>query len=118
MIHNVKYYHLALNLSSRSQNTTLANREGRLAQLKETRAQLERQAREKAALQEAKIEAPRQEEEVIGEKKRGRKLKKPDKNPDPKKAKANLTNLDSQIMKTRNGHLQGYNAQTMWNCTM
>jgi len=91
----------------------LANRESRLAQLKEAKAQLERQAREKAALQEAKIEARRQEEEVTGEKKRGRKLKEPDKNPDPKKAKANLTDLDSQIMKTRNGHLQGYNAQAM-----
>ncbi len=91
----------------------LAQREGRLARLREAKAQLEQQAQEKAAVQEAKIKARREEEQATGEKKRGRKLKEPDKNPDPKKAKANFTDIDSRIMKTRNGHLQGYNAQAV-----
>ena len=91
----------------------LARRESRLAKLREAKAQLEQQAQEKAALQEAKIEARRQEEEATGEKKRGRKLKEPGKTPEPKKAKANLTDLDSRIMKTRHGYVQGYNAQAL-----
>lgn len=91
----------------------LARRESRLAKLREAKAQLEQQDREKAALQEAKIEARRQEEEATGEKKRGRKLKEPNEKPDPKKAKANLTDLDSRIMKTRHGYVQGYNAQAV-----
>lgn len=90
----------------------LAHRESRLARLKEAKAQLEQQAKEKVALQEEKIEARRQEEEETGKKKRGRKLKEPDKKPD-QKAKANLTDLDSRIMKTRKEYLQGYNAQAM-----
>jgi len=72
----------------------LAYRESRLARLREAKAQLEQQAQEKAAVQEAK-------------------LKEPDKHPDAKKAKANLTDLDSRIMKTRNGHIQGYNGQAV-----
>lgn len=88
----------------------LANREKRLARLKEAKAQLEQQAQEKAALQEAKIAARKEEEKATGKKKRGRKPKEPDRNPDPK-AKANLTDLDSRIMKTRHEHIQGYNAQ-------
>ncbi|HCP32100.1 TPA: IS1182 family transposase [Candidatus Acetothermia bacterium] len=91
----------------------LARRESRLARLRKAKAQLEQCAQEKAAVQEAKIEAREEEEQVSGEKKRGRKLKEPDKNPDPKKAKANLTDLDSRIMKTRNGHIQGYNGQAV-----
>ena len=91
----------------------LAQRENRLAKLKEAKAQLEQQAQEKAALQEAKIEARRQEEEATGEKKRGRKLKEPGKTPEPKKAKANLTDLDSRIMKTSQGCVQGYTAQAV-----
>ena len=73
--------------------------------LREAKAQLDRQAQEKAALQEAKIEARRQEEEATGEKKRGRKLKEPNEKPEPKKAKVNLTDLDSRIMKTRHGYV-------------
>jgi len=91
----------------------LAYRESRLARLRKAKAQLEQQAQEKAAVQEAKLKARREEEQATGEKKRGRKLKEPDKHPDAKKAKANLTDLDSRIMKTRNGHIQGYNGQAV-----
>jgi len=91
----------------------LARRESRLARLREAKAQLEQQAQEKAALQEAKIKAREEEQQASGEKKRGRKLKEPDKNPDPNKAKANLTDVDSRIMKTRNGYVQGYNGQAV-----
>ena len=80
--------------------------------MKEAKEELERQAREKATLQEEKIKARKEEEKAAGKKKRGRKPKEPDKAPD-EKAKASLTDLDSRIMKTRNGYLQGYNAQAM-----
>lgn len=90
----------------------LARRESRLARLKQAKAELERQAQEKAALQQEKIEARKREAATSGKKKRGRKLKEPDETPD-QKAKANLTDLDSRIMKTRKGYLQGYNAQAM-----
>jgi len=56
--------------------------------------------------------AKREEEErESGQKKSGRKPKEPDKNPDAE-AKANVTDPESRIMKTRKGYVQGYNAQT------
>jgi len=91
--------------------TELATRESRLARLNEAKAQLEHQAQQKAAVQEEKIERRKQEEET-GKKKRGRKPREPDEIPQ-EKAKANLTDLDSRIMKTRHGYVQGYNAQAV-----
>lgn len=90
----------------------LAHRESRLARLKEAKAQLEGQAQEKAAVGREKIEARKGEEKAIGRKKRGRKPKDPDEAPDWR-AKANLTDLESRIMKTPNGYIQGYNAQAV-----
>jgi hypothetical protein len=45
-----------------------------------------------------------------GEKLRGRKPKEPDGKKD-EEAKANVTDPDSRVMKTRSGYVQGYNAQ-------
>ncbi|MCX5970594.1 MAG: transposase, partial [Coprothermobacterota bacterium] len=57
-----------------------------------------------------KIEERQAEEEATGKKKRGRKPKDPDPDPSPQ-AKANPTDPDSRIMKSRRGYLQGYNGQ-------
>jgi len=56
-----------------------------------------------------------EEEGRQGKKKRGRKPKPPEKVGAEKKrkVKANLTDPDSRIMKTRSGYIQGFNAQAM-----
>lgn len=89
----------------------MQNRESRLRRLKEAKERLEREAAE-AARQKADEIAQREQEELdSGKKKRGRKPKEPDSNPDVE-AKANVTDPESRIMKTRKGYVQGYNAQT------
>jgi transposase len=88
----------------------LQAREGRLKRLHECKERLEREAEEKKATQEKKIEDRQAEEAATGKRKRGRKPKNPDEL-ERKKAKANVTDPESRIMKTRHGYVQGYNAQ-------
>lgn len=83
----------------------------RLRRLREAKAQLEAEAKARALEQKEKIEARSREEEETG-KKRGRKPKDPDESVDDS-AKANITDPESRIQKTRHGHIQGYNAQAM-----
>jgi transposase len=90
----------------------LATVTNRLRKIREAKAQLEAEAKADAREQEEKIEARLREEEETGKKKRGRKPKDPDEAVDDS-AKANLTDLDSRIQKTRRGYIQGYNAQAM-----
>jgi len=81
-----------------------------MRRLKECKAQLEAEARKAAREQRAKIEERKREERRRGKKLRGRKPKAP--NPAPAdEAKANVTDPESRIMKTRSGYVQGYNAQ-------
>ena len=74
------------------------------------KAKLEKRAAEAVARQQAKIEARRAEEQATGKRRRGRKPKAPDPSVDPD-AVANVTDPESGIMKTRQGWVQGYNAQ-------
>ena len=84
----------------------------RLALIRRAKAELEIQAKERAREQEAALKERVQEEQEAGKKKRGRKPKPPnDKVEDA--AKANLTDPESRIMKTRKGFIQGYNAQAV-----
>jgi transposase len=92
----------------------LRNREGRLVRLKEAKARLEKEAADKAAAKERHIAKLEAEAAERGEKKRGRKPTPPDPTPD-KDAKANVTDPESRIMKTRSGYVQGYNAQAVVN---
>jgi transposase len=87
-----------------------ATKEGRLKWLKEARTRLETEAAEDAAKQAAKIAQREAEEAATGKKKRGRKPGEPDDKPE-NDAKANVTDPQSRIMKTRSGYVQGYNAQ-------
>ena len=87
-----------------------ATKEGRLKWLREAKARLEAEAAAKAAEQQAKITQRETEEAAAGKKKRGRKPGAPDDKPD-NDAKANVTDPESRIMKTRSGYVQGYNAQ-------
>jgi transposase len=90
----------------------LQDRGKRLERLKEAKARLEQEAKEAAAEQAKKIKKREEEEQKSGKKKRGRKPKQPEDKPQPE-SKANLTDPQSRIMKTRTGYVQGYNAQAV-----
>ncbi len=90
----------------------LQDREKRLERLKEAKARLEQEAKESAAQQAEKIKKREEEEKKSGKKKRGRKPKQPEDKPQPE-WKANMTDPESRIMKTRTGYVQGYNAQAV-----
>jgi transposase len=85
-------------------------RKTRIERLRECGERLEREARERAASQQEKIDERAAKEEATGKKLRGRKPAAPDPTPSSK-AKANVTDPESRIMKTRKGYVQGYNAQ-------
>ena len=90
----------------------LKDRGSRLARLKECRERLAREKEGKIQVQVEKIEKRKAEEEAIGYKKRGRKPKEvAEVLGGEARAKANVTEPDSRIMKTRSGYIQGYNAQ-------
>lgn len=90
----------------------LRAKESRLKRLQEASERLERESQEKAQKQVAKIAERVADEEATGHKKRGRKPKEPDVKPE-EEAKANITDPQSRIMKTRLGYVQGYNAQAV-----
>ena len=90
----------------------LGRRVERLKRLHQAKARLEREAAEMAQGAQEHL-AQRQAEEVTrGKKKRGRKPKVVESTP-AGEAKANTTDPDSRIMKTRQGYVQGYNAQAI-----
>jgi transposase len=88
----------------------LQDRQSRRARLQACQERLQREQDEARQAQQSKIDARREQEEQTGQKTRGRKPKSPDEAVN-KEAKANVTDLDSRIMKTRNGYVQGVNAQ-------
>jgi hypothetical protein len=88
----------------------LRRREERLRRLRECRERLAREAAERSAGQERKIAERAAKEAENGRKLRGRKPKAPDPSPEGD-AKANVTDPESRVMKTRSGYIQGYNAQ-------
>lgn len=84
----------------------------RLARLTEAKARLEAKAKAEREEQEERIRDREEEEKATGKKKPGPKPK------DPEQAvqvdrKANATDPDSRIMKTRQGYVQGYNGQAV-----
>jgi transposase len=90
----------------------LRERGSRMKRLQEAKSRLERESQEKANEQATKIAERAAQEESEGQKKRGRKPNEP--NPKPREeAKANVTDTESRIMKTRSGYAQGYNAQAI-----
>jgi transposase len=90
----------------------LADRRSRRARLAACKQRLEEHAAEEAAEQQSKIEERQAQEAETGAKKRGRKPHDPDPTPEAE-AKANVTDPDSRIMKTRSGYVQGYNSQAV-----
>jgi transposase len=88
----------------------LRHRADRLQRLQQCREQLEREAVAAARKQREKVEARAAEEYATGKKRRGRKPKTKSPATDTE-TKANPTDPDSRIMKTRTGWVQGYNGQ-------
>ena len=90
----------------------LGRREDRLKRLQEAKERLEREAEGAAKAAQEHLGQRQAEEEATGKKKRGRKPKRVERIP-PEEAKANTTDPDSRIMKSRNGYVQGYNVQAV-----
>ncbi len=90
----------------------LGRRADRLKRLKEAKERLEREAEAVAKAAQEHLEQRQAEEEATGKKKRGRKPKAVEPIP-AEESKANTTDPESRIMKTRQGYVQGYNVQAV-----
>jgi len=80
--------------------------------IKKARSIVEERHRAEVKQFEEKVHQREEEEKEAGKAKRGRKPKQPPSAPNPSD-KANITDPDSRIMKSRTGYLQGYNAQSI-----
>ncbi len=90
----------------------LRDRNSRLERLQACKQRLEREKAEARQSQQKKIDQRQAREETTGKKSRGRKPKSPE-DAENKDAKANVTDPDTRIMKTRKGYVQGLNAQAV-----
>lgn len=90
----------------------LRDRNSRISRLKACKERLEQEKVEAQKQQQDKIDTRKANEESSGKKPRGRKPKLPE-DAENKEAKANVTDPDSRIMKTRTGFVQGLNAQAV-----
>ena len=82
----------------------VANKQARLEKLREAKAELEAEAKAKAAAEQAA------REKNDGKPRPGRKAAPPSDVPE-QKAQRNFTDPESRILKTKDGYIQGYNAQ-------
>ena len=82
----------------------VANKQARLAKIREAKADLEAEVKAKAAAEQAA------RENHDDKPRRGREAAPPAAVPEPK-AQRNFTDPESRILKTRDGYIQGYNAQ-------
>jgi transposase len=88
----------------------IADKEKRLAKIREARAALEAEARAAAEEETRRRAQAEQKRKAQGAKKNGRTPAPPDAQPDGK-AQRNFTDPESRILKTKDGFIQGYNAQ-------
>ena len=92
----------------------LRSREGRLRRLRACKAKLEAEREGVRRGQEEKIAERESAERAMGGKLRGRKPKTVEEAVEGKgESKANVTDPESAIVKTRTGYVQGYNAQAV-----
>ena len=88
----------------------VADKQKRIEKIRQAKTALEAEAKA-AADEERRIEAEKQQQrDAEGRKKGGRKTEPPSDAPDAK-AQRNFTDPESRIMKTKDGYIQGYNAQ-------
>jgi transposase len=89
----------------------VADKEKRLAKIREAKAELEAEAKAAAAEEEERRRAKAEKRRTAeGRKKNGRTPAPLSAEPDGK-AQRNFTDPDSRILKTKDGYIQGYNAQ-------
>lgn len=88
----------------------VADKQKRIEKIRAAQAELEAEA-QAAAEEERRIEAEKQaRRDAEGRQKTGKKTEPPSDDPDPK-AQRNFTDPESRILKTKDGYIQGYNAQ-------
>lgn len=88
----------------------VADKQKRLAKIRQARAALEAEAKA-AAEEQTKAEAEAQERRKRDKRKQPGKKAKPPANEPAGKAQRNFTDPESRILKTKDGFIQGYNAQ-------
>jgi transposase len=88
----------------------VADKEKRLAKIREARDALEAEAKAAAEEEERRRAALEEKRRAAGGKKNGRTPAPPRQEPDGK-AQRNFTDPESRILKTKDGYIQGYNAQ-------
>jgi hypothetical protein len=86
----------------------MRNHKDRMARLKACKERLEREKAQAREEQQKKLDEREEKEKLTGKKHRGRKPKSPDEAED-KEAKANTTDPESRIIKTRKGYEQALN---------
>jgi len=93
----------------------VADKQKRLAKIRAAKAALEAEAKA-AAAEEARRRHEAEQKRVAGGKKSGRTPAPPKSEPDGK-AQRNFTDPESRILKTKDGYIQGYNAQAAVDAT-
>jgi transposase len=94
----------------------LASKAGRLARLRQAKAQLEAEAAERQRRYQQRVAELAAAARAKGKQPRAHiKPRRRDEAPNPK-ATANVTDPDSRFMHTRRGSVQGYNAQAVTTC--
>jgi transposase len=93
----------------------LASKAGRLARLRQAKAQLEAEAAERARRFAQRVAASAAAAAAKGKPPPTLKPRARDEAPNPK-ATANVTDPDSRLLHTRKGRVQGYNAQVVTTC--
>ena len=88
----------------------VADKEKRLAKIRAAKAELEAEAKAAAAEEERRRAEAEAQRKAEGRKKRGKTPAPPSAEPDGK-AQRNFTDAESRILKTKDGYIQGYNAQ-------
>jgi len=88
----------------------VADKQKRLEKIREAKADLEAEAKAAAEEEERRRAATEKKRIAQGRKKNGRPPAPPKREPDGK-AQRNFTDPESRILKTKDGYIQGYNAQ-------
>jgi transposase len=88
----------------------VADKQKRLEKIRQARAELEAEARAAAEEEQRRRDQAEAQRVAQGRKKNGRTPAPPKAEPDGK-AQRNFTDPESRILKTRDGYIQGYNAQ-------
>src|SRR5271166_3830543 len=88
----------------------VADKEKRLAKIREAKAALEAEAKAAAEAQAKARQEAEEKRKAEGRKQPGKKPKPPSGEPDAK-AQRNFTDPDSRVLLTKDGYIQGYNAQ-------